>query len=81
MGSLGLPWWTNAAVAMIGAVIAVFMREERRRTFDNEKEVPIDEQSEEEDAMVNGPNASLETLQSTPASPLLARFDRGSSAY
>lgn len=81
LGTLGLPWWTNAAVAVIGMVIAVFMREEKRRTFDNEKEAPIHDEPEDDEAAVEGPNASLETLQSTPSSPLLTRFDRRSSGF
>lgn len=81
VGALGLPWWTNAAVAVIGAIIAIFMREEKRRTFDNEKEVPMHNEPEHDDVMNEEPNASLETLQSTPTSPLLTRFDRRSSAF
>lgn len=80
MGTLGLPWWTNAAVAFIGVLIATFMKEEKRRTFENEKEAPIYEEPEEDDTPTEGPNASLETLQFTPSSPLLTRFDRRSSA-
>jgi MFS family permease len=81
LGVLGLPWWTNAAVAVIGAVIAIFMREEKRRTFENEKDVPMGDVLEQDDSINEGPNASLETLQSTPSSPLLTRFDRRSSAF
>lgn len=81
LGTLGLPWWTNAAVAVIGALIAIFMKEEKRRSFENEKQAPIYEEPEEDDMPNEGPNASLETLQSTPSSPLLTRFDRRSSAF
>jgi MFS family permease len=81
LGALGLPWWTNAAVAVIGAVIAIFMREEKRRTFENEKAMPMDDESEDDEALNEGPNASLETLQSTPTSPLLTRHERRSSAF
>lgn len=81
VGTLALPWWTNAAVAAIGVAIAIFMREEKRRTFDNEKAAPIEDDDEEDDANTDGPSASIETLQSTPSSPLLTRFDRRSSAF
>jgi MFS family permease len=80
LGTLGLPWWTNAAVAVLGAVIAVFMREEKRRTFNNEKEIPMDDEPEHDEALNEGPNASLETLQSMPTSPLLTRPERRGSA-
>ncbi|KAM0708405.1 hypothetical protein Q7P35_005056 [Cladosporium inversicolor] len=81
MGTLGLPWWTNAAVAVIGAIIAIFMREEKRRTFENEKAMPMDDESDDEEAPNEGPNATLETLQSMPTSPLLTRHERRSSAF
>ena len=81
LGTLGLPWWTNAAVAVIGAVIAIFMREEKRRTFENEKAMPMDDESDDEEGPNEGPNASLETLQSMPTSPLLTRHERRSSAF
>jgi MFS family permease len=82
VGALGLPWWTNAVIAAIGAIIAIFMRDEKRRTFDNEKEMPLEDQLEHDDAITDGSNVSPDTLQSSnPSSPLLARFDRRSSAF
>lgn len=37
INTLGLPWWINAAVAILGAVISMFMVEERHRVFAPEK--------------------------------------------
>ncbi|OQO06440.1 hypothetical protein B0A48_08223 [Cryoendolithus antarcticus] len=78
-GVLGLPWWANACVAVGGAFLSIFMIEERRRTFASEKHAAVHEESDDMLLIVESPNASLETMQSTPSSPILTRFDRRSS--
>jgi hypothetical protein len=39
INTLGLPWWCNAAVALLGALISTMMVEEKRRVFVSEKTV------------------------------------------
>lgn len=36
-GMLGLPWWTNALVAVVGAMLGLCMVEEKRRIFTDSK--------------------------------------------
>jgi len=81
LGTLGLPWWVNASVAVLGAVLSLSMVEEKRRTFDSEKEAVAHHEEAEEAALiaVESPTATLETMQSTPGSPVMTRFDRRGS--
>lgn len=81
LGTLGLPWWVNASVAVLGAILSLFMVEEKRRTFDSEKQAVQHQEEAEEAALVavESPTASLETMQSTPGSPVMTRFDRRNS--
>ncbi|KAK5126126.1 hypothetical protein LTR85_011481 [Meristemomyces frigidus] len=86
MGVLGLPWWMNAVIAGLGAVLSLFMIEEKRRTFNPEKEteetraarpLPLAlDASEMDHALVAAEslNASSESHVSTPGSPLLTRM-------
>lgn len=83
IGTLGLPWWVNVMIAAIGAVISIFMIEEKRRTFESEKEVPeplpaasdVAGTAEYGSGMVAAAEHSTDNLLSTaPGSPLLTRF-------
>lgn len=86
MGVLGLPWWMNALIAGLGAVLSMFMVEERRRSFGAEKQTeeirstePLRlalHASEMDPAQVAAEslNASSESHVSTPGSPLLTRM-------
>ena len=86
MGALGLPWWMNALIACSGAVLSLFMVEEKRRSFASEKS-PRDEHEEpplpsaldanEMNAALvaaESLNASSESHLATPGSPLLTRM-------
>ncbi|KAI7557701.1 hypothetical protein KC343_g23110 [Hortaea werneckii] len=86
IGTLGLPWWTNALVAGCGAFISLCMVEEKRRSLDDEKQGGTDEEqrplpsaldaNEMDAALVAAEslNASSESHVSTPGSPLLTRM-------
>ncbi|KAI6820356.1 MFS general substrate transporter [Hortaea werneckii] len=86
IGTLGLPWWTNALVAGCGALISLCMVEEKRRSLDDEKQCGTDEEqrplpsaldaNEMDAALVAAEslNASSESHVSTPGSPLLTRM-------
>ncbi|KAK4552031.1 hypothetical protein LTR86_010708 [Recurvomyces mirabilis] len=84
-GALGLPWWMNALIACTGAVVSIFMVEERRRTFATEKTQDEDESrplpsaldaNEMDTALVAAEslNAASESHLATPGSPLLTRM-------
>lgn len=79
---LGLPWWCNALVATIGAVLSLFMIEEKRRSIDPEKET-AEEPAPTGLAISPDINAALVAAESLsaldepvvrPTSPLLTRF-------
>lgn len=85
LGVLGLPWWTNALIAASGAVLSLFMIEEKRRSFDSEKAcgdadrrpLPSALDANEMDATLvaaESLNASSESHLATPGSPLLTRM-------
>ena len=85
IGVLGLPWWMNALVAGLGSILCLYMVEEKRRTFDSEKQSPGEESrplpsaldATEMDptlAAAESLNASSESHVSTPGSPLLTRM-------
>ncbi|KAK0774627.1 hypothetical protein LTR75_016814 [Friedmanniomyces endolithicus] len=85
IGVLGLPWWMNALIASTGAVLSLFMIEERRRTFESEKgsedasppPLPSALDTDEMDATLvaaESLNASSESHLATPGSPLLTRM-------
>jgi hypothetical protein len=85
MGALGLPWWMNALIACSGAILSLFMVEERRRTFESEKHqgdadprpLPSALDANEIDAALvaaESLNASSESHLATPGSPLLTRM-------
>lgn len=83
IGTLGLPWWVNVMIAAIGAAISMFMVEEKRRTFESEKEIPeplpaasdVAGTAEYGSGMVAAAESSNDNLLHTaPSSPLLTRF-------
>jgi len=85
IGALGLPWWMNALIACTGAILSLFMVEEKRRTFESEKTAEHDEDrplplaldaNEIDPALVAAEslNASSESHLATPGSPLLTRM-------
>lgn len=81
-GMLGLPWWCNALVALLGAVLSLFMVEERRRAHDPEKDEdddvvgPTAFSPEVNAALVaaESSNAAAHSTLSRPTSPLLVRL-------
>jgi len=85
IGTLGLPWWTNALIAGFGALLSLFMVEEKRRTFNSEKQpndgesrpLPLSLDANDVDAtqcVAESLNAASESHVSTPGSPLLTRM-------
>lgn len=80
IGTLGLPWWVNVCIAALGAVISIFMVEEKRRNYDSEKEVPppppaasdVGGTAEYGSGMVAA--ASYDNLLDAPGSPILERI-------
>lgn len=82
-GMLGLPWWVNALVAILGAVLSLFMVEQKPISYDPEKR--DDEESagsiptispDIDVALVaaRSSNAGAENPISRPCSPLLTRL-------
>ena len=81
---LGLPWWFNALVALLGAILSLFMVEQSRRSFDSEKEtheevsgpIPPAISPDINAAMVaaESTNTSADGVLSGPSSPLLIRL-------
>jgi len=85
VGVLGLPWWANALIASTGAVLSLFMVEEKRRTFASEKvrddaesrPLPSALDATDMDAAsvaAESLNAASESHLATPGSPLLTRM-------
>jgi len=91
VGVLGLPWWANALIAVLGAILSLFMEEEKRRTFESEKVVA--DVDDEEEALVSptfttthevdvslvaveSSRASFDILRSAPGSPITMRATR-----
>ena len=81
IGVMGLPWWTSGLVAVAGAVLSLFMVEEKRRTFQCEKKEvqppsPSIEALEVDPALAAAEslNGFSESQLSTPGSPLLTRI-------
>ena len=82
IGTLGLPWWVNVLIAGIGAVISMFMAEEKRRSFDDEKVVPeppptasdVAGAAEYGSGMAVAEDANCDNLLTAPNSPLITRF-------
>ena len=84
MGALGLPWWMNALMACSGALLSLFMIEEKRRTFsekhgehDRSRPLPLVLETDEVDVASDAAeslNASADSHVSTPGSPLLTRM-------
>lgn len=84
IGTLGLPWWVNVLIAGIGAVISMFMAEEKRRTFEYEKETPEPPPNASDIAgaaeygsgmaVAEDAHTSNDSLHTAPNSPLLTRF-------
>jgi hypothetical protein len=82
-GMLGMPWWVNALVATLGAVLSIFMIEQSRSSVDPEKE---DEDATDliqpafspdvDPALVaaRSSNAPADSSNSRPSSPLLTRL-------
>ena len=82
-GILGLPWWVNALVATLGAILSLLMVEQKNRPTDPEKEAveEIDEPippaiSSDDAALVAARSSSMpsENPMSRPSSPLLTRL-------
>lgn len=85
LGTLVLPWWVNTCIAVLGAIISMLMVEEKRRTFESEKEIPepppsasdvagAAEYSSGMVAAAESSNASCDNLLTAPDSPLLSRI-------
>lgn len=81
---LGLPWWINALIAIIGAAISLCMVEERRCTSDSEKN-DSDNTSAPEPSTISpdinaalvaaeSSNAPIDSVMSRSTSPLLTRM-------
>lgn len=83
-GMLGLPWWFNALIATLGAILSLFMIEQRHRTTDPEKsedeettETILPAISPDVDAALVAARSSSTTGDHTisrPSSPLLTRL-------
>ena len=83
-GMLGLPWWFNAMVALLGATLSLFMVEQHRRSLDPEKvdseevvgPIPPAISPEINAALVvaESTNTTTESVLSRPPSPLLTRI-------
>lgn len=81
---LGLPWWVNALIAIIGSVISLCMVEERRRNSDPEKHDSDDHSAPEPSTIspdinaalvaAESSNAPIDSVMSRPTSPLLTRM-------
>lgn len=82
-GMLGLPWWVNALVATLGAILSLFMTEHKSSPSDPEKD--DDEESagsiptispDIDVALVaaRSSNTVAENMMSRPSSPLLTRL-------
>ena len=89
-GMLGLPWWFNALVATLGAVLSLFMIEQKKRCVDLEKEdpqqltepIPPVLSPDIDAALVAARSSSasadeLIAMISRPSSPLCTRENRG----
>lgn len=83
-GMLGLPWWVNALVATIGAILSLFMMEQKPLSTDPEKE---DDEETAESIPTISPDIDValvaarssntpSTILSRPSSPLLTRLSR-----
>lgn len=78
-GILGLPWWVNGFIALLGVLISGFMTDKRMASISAEKQAgddptcqPLLDPSEQEaHNTLELPNANLETMQATPTSPTL----------
>ena len=83
-GMLGLPWWVNALVATLGAILSLFMMEQKSAPSDREKD-----EDEESARLIPPPispdidvalvaacssNTTADNLMSRPSSPLLTRL-------
>ncbi|QIW97706.1 hypothetical protein AMS68_003224 [Peltaster fructicola] len=83
-GILGLPWWVNALIAAAGVAMTLFMSHESTKAGLSEKQPSPEHGHLLEDTFSGSqgtadlPNASLETLQATPTSPILQRFPSSS---
>ncbi|KAK5175659.1 uncharacterized protein LTR77_000798 [Saxophila tyrrhenica] len=81
-GMLGLPWWFTALIAVVGAVLSLFMVEHKREPQDPEKFDPDDSDamhpalSPDAAALVAADSTSApeECVMSRPTSPLLVRM-------
>lgn len=83
-GMLGLPWWVNALVAALGAILSLFMTEQKPNLSDPEKD--DDEESARSIPPAISPdmdvalvaacssNTTADNLISRPSSPLLTRL-------
>ena len=83
-GMLGLPWWCNAIVAVLGAILSLFMIEQKMKSFDPEKkdeeetaEPILPAISPDVDAALvaaRSSNTTAENTVSRPSSPLRTRL-------
>lgn len=67
-GMLGLPWWFNACVALLGATLSLFMVEQHRRPIDPEKHDLDESDGPIPPAISPDINAALVAAESTPDS-------------
>jgi hypothetical protein len=79
IGSLGLPWWAMAGMAVLGAVLSLYMTDDKHLESATEKAAAAEDALDEPLLPIEIPRASLEAMQSLPSSPILARCDRRSS--
>jgi MFS family permease len=83
-GMLGLPWWFSACIAMMGAVLSLFMTKAKPRCLDPEKRylgdgprtIPPAISPEISAALVAADSTSTpeDSVMSRPTSPLLVRI-------
>jgi hypothetical protein len=80
-GMLGLPWWFNACIALLGAILSLFMVEKHRESLDPEKG-DLDEPtgtipptiSPDMNAALVAAESAQDSVISRPTSPILVRL-------
>jgi hypothetical protein len=77
-GMLGLPWWSNACIALLGATLSLFMIEQHRAPIESEKHDGSEESvppaiDPDINAALVAAESTPDSLVSRPASPILVR--------